>query len=72
MCNLYSETANQDELRQHFQLDRDLTGNLPGLDAIFPDYPAPVIRLHKGGRQLEVMQWGMPSSRAFEGLDLIG
>lgn len=67
MCNLYSVTASQDELRGHFRLDRDLTGNLPSLDAIFPDYPAPVFRRHEGTRQLEMMRWGMPSPPQYGG-----
>ena len=46
--HLYSEGARQDELRRHFWIDRDLVGNVPGLDAIFPNHPAPVIRLHEG------------------------
>jgi len=58
MCNLYSETASQNELRQHFRLDRDLTQS-----ALF----SPIIRLHEGSRQLEMMRWGMPSPPQYGG-----
>lgn len=64
MCNLYSMTKNQDAIRRLFRVDRDLTGNLPPLPGIFPDYPAPIVRAAADGqRELVMTRWGMPSSK---------
>jgi putative SOS response-associated peptidase YedK len=61
MCNLYSMTRSADEMRRVFRADRDLTGNLPSLPAIFPDTTAPVVRIGKdGARELARMRWGFP------------
>lgn len=60
MCNLYSMTKNQKAIRRLFAVDRDLTGNLPSLPAIFPDGIAPVIRPIGSERELTMMRWGMP------------
>jgi hypothetical protein len=46
MCNLYSVTANQEAMRRMFRVDRDLTGNLPWLSGVYPDYQAPAIHLN--------------------------
>ena len=63
MCNLYSMTKNQDAIRRLLRIDRDLTGNLPPLPGIFPDYPAPIVRAAADGqRELVMTRWGMPSS----------
>jgi putative SOS response-associated peptidase YedK len=62
MCNLYSVTSNQEAIRQLFGVARDLTGNLPPLPGIYPDYMAPVVRDRDGERTLQMMRWGMPSS----------
>lgn len=62
MCNLYSLTKSQEAIRRLFRIGRDLTGNLPLMPAIRPDMLAPIIRRGEdGGRQLEMMRWGMPS-----------
>ena len=45
MCNLYSITRSQDAMRQLFAVAHDLTGNLPPLPGVFPDYLAPIVRL---------------------------
>lgn len=48
-------------MRDHFGVseDRDRLGNQEPLDAIWPAYPAPVVRLDKNGeRELTVMKWG--------------
>lgn len=64
MCNLYSMTKNQDAIRRLFRVDRDLTGNLPPLPGIFPDYAAPIVRAGADGkRELVLARWGMPSSK---------
>ena len=41
---------------------RDTTGNLPPMPGIFPDYPAPIVRMVDGERQLDLVRWGMPKS----------
>ena len=49
MCNLYSLTRSQDEIRQLARSMRDTTGNLPSLPGIFPDTMAPVVRTTEDG-----------------------
>ena len=51
MCNLYAQTKPQDAMRRAFEaiaddgaLIEDLTGNLPSMPGIWPDYPAPILR----------------------------
>ena len=69
MCNLYSQTKSQDAMRLLFNaaLDEsdeliDTAGNLPSSPAIFPDYPAPIIRRANGqGWRLTTARWGMPT-----------
>jgi putative SOS response-associated peptidase YedK len=61
MCNLYSLTRSQDEIRQLARAMRDTTGNLPPLPGIFPDTMAPVVRTAADGvRELALMRWGFP------------
>ena len=68
MCNLYSITTTQQAMRQLFRVKRDRLGNLPPLPAVFPDYPAPVIRRDADGeRAMEMMRWGMPGPAQFGG-----
>lgn len=74
MCNLYSQTKSQDAMRRVFDdlpgaEDADvvdLTGNLPPMLGIWPDYPAPILR-HRvgGGLQLSLARWGMPTPPQF-------
>ena len=61
MCNLYAVTKGQQAIRELTRAMTDSTGNLPPMPGIFPDYPAPVVRNHEGGRQLALARWGMPS-----------
>ncbi len=69
MCNLYSQTKSQDAMRQVFRdaLEEDeelidTAGNLASSPAIFPDYPAPIIRRSKGRNwALTTARWGMPT-----------
>jgi putative SOS response-associated peptidase YedK len=35
-------------------------GNLPAMLAVFPDYPAPVVRNTGSEREMVLMRWGMP------------
>src|SRR5271154_3733734 len=67
MCNLYSELKSQEAVRQWARAMRDRTGNLPPLPAIFPNTPAPVVRVDGAERQLEMMRWGMPAPSQFGG-----
>jgi len=45
MCNLYSITTNQAAIIELFRVINRYVGNLPPMPGVFPDYPAPVIRL---------------------------
>ena len=73
MCNLYSQTKSQDAMRQVFRdaLDEDeklidTAGNLASAPAIFPDYPAPIIRRGEGRNwSLTTARWGMPTPPAY-------
>jgi putative SOS response-associated peptidase YedK len=61
MCNLYSITRSQEAMRRLFRVNRDLTGNLPSLSAVFPDTLAPVVRTAPDGeRELTMLRWGFP------------
>lgn len=61
MCNLYSMTRNRDAVRALFRVDQDRTANQPPLPAIFPNQPAPVVRVARDGqRVMEAMRWGFP------------
>lgn len=70
MCNLYSITRSQDAMLRLFAIGRDLTGNLPPMPGVFPDYPAPIVRMADGERQLEMMRWGMPGPPQFHGMPI--
>ena len=52
MCNLSSITKNQDAIRQLFAVMKDSVGNLPSLPGVFPDYPAPIVRIVGKDREL--------------------
>ena len=63
MCNLYSMTSSQRAILDVARAMRDLTGNLPSLPGIYPDYWAPIVRNGADGvRELAMARWGMPSS----------
>ncbi len=64
MCNLYSLTKGQAAIIALARAMRDITGNLPPLPGIFPDYTAPIVRNAPDGvRELATARWGMPSSQ---------
>lgn len=73
MCNLYSQTKSQDAMRHVFDNMVkegedlvDLTGNLPPMAGIYPDYAAPIIRHGpQSGWQLTTARWGMPTPQVF-------
>jgi len=48
-------------MRSLFRVTRDLTGNLPPMPGVFPDYPAPIVRMTDSERELTMARWGMPS-----------
>jgi putative SOS response-associated peptidase YedK len=53
--------SNQEAVRDLVKYISDLTGNMPPLPGIFPDYQAPIVRNNQGERQLAMARWGMPS-----------
>jgi putative SOS response-associated peptidase YedK len=62
MCNLCSITKGQQAIRDLAGAMRDLTGNLPMLPGVFPDYSAPIVRTAADGvRELAMARWGMRS-----------
>jgi putative SOS response-associated peptidase YedK len=60
-------TTNQKAIRDLFAAGWDVSGNLPSMPGIFPDYPAPVVRTFTGERELIMMRWGMPPPPKFGG-----
>jgi putative SOS response-associated peptidase YedK len=67
MCNLYSMTANVDQMRRLFGPFRGDTSNLPPFDDIYPGRQAPVLRRDGGELALELMTWGFPGPQAAGG-----
>jgi putative SOS response-associated peptidase YedK len=67
MCNLYSVTTNQEAIRALFRVINRYVVNLPPMPSVFLDYPAPVVRNTDTGRELSMMRWGMPLTRAQAG-----
>ena len=67
LCNLYSMTRTQDELRGLFAPLPliDTLGNMPALSQIYPDYAAPILRNQGEGRELAMARWGMPTPPQF-------
>lgn len=63
MCNLYSQTKSQDELKRAFRFVTDRTGNMPPMPSIFRDSPAPVVRFDGDELVLEKMRWGFASPK---------
>ena len=39
-------------MRRLFAIGRDLTGNLPPMPGVYPDMPAPIVRVADGMREL--------------------
>jgi putative SOS response-associated peptidase YedK len=68
MCNLYSITKGQAAIIAFARAMRDLTGNLPPMPGVFPDYAAPIVRNGPDGvRELMLARWGMPGPSQFGG-----
>jgi putative SOS response-associated peptidase YedK len=49
MCNLYSITIGQQAIRDLARAKRDNAGNIPPLPGVFPDIPAPIVRIAPDG-----------------------
>jgi putative SOS response-associated peptidase YedK len=60
MCNLYSLTTSQEAIRTPFRVVNRYVGNLPPMQGVFPDYPAPAVHNTGDGRELLLIRWGMP------------
>lgn len=67
VCNLYSVTTNHEAIRRLAGLFREHSsvGNFPPTPAVFPDYPAPIVRNTGEGRELAFVRWGMPTPLKF-------
>lgn len=62
MCNLYNVTTSQEAIRQFSRALRDLSGNLPPSYDVYPDHPAPIVRVGSDGeREVARARWGMPT-----------
>jgi putative SOS response-associated peptidase YedK len=59
MCNLYSIAINQESHLCPLRVFNRYVGNLPPMPAVFPDYPALVIRNAGAKRELITMRWGI-------------
>jgi putative SOS response-associated peptidase YedK len=64
MCNLYSVTSAAQAMIDLSNALRNLTGNLPAMPGVFPDYAAPIARNAPDGvRELAMARWGMPTAK---------
>ena len=66
MCNLYSITTAVEAMRNLFEVsaERDHLGNAEPLDAVWPKYPALVVRLAQDGeREMLPMSWGFLTAK---------
>lgn len=61
MCNNCQITSHREAVRQLAKALRDLGSNQVTKDNIFPDYPAPIVRMQDGERVLANARWGLPS-----------
>ena len=63
MCNLYSIKRGRAAIVGAM---RDRGSNLPELPNVFPDYPAPIVRVGADGvREMVYARWGMPTPPQF-------
>lgn len=66
MCNLYNIRTNQQAILDFTRALRDGYGNLPPSYKVYPDYPAPVVRVGQdGNREIARCRWGMPTPPKF-------
>ncbi|WP_426042861.1 SOS response-associated peptidase [Brevundimonas sp. TWP2-3-4b1] len=63
MCNLYRSRSGPDDILAMTRAMRSDVGNLEPRD-IYPDYPAPIVRLDEDSERILTMaRWGLPSSK---------
>lgn len=63
MCNLYRQRSGPGDILDMTRAMVNRAGNLEPKD-IYPDYPAPIVRMGEDGqRELVLARWGMPSSK---------
>jgi putative SOS response-associated peptidase YedK len=67
MSNLYSITTNRAAIIALLRVMYRYVRNLPPMPAVFPDYPAPVVRNADIERELIMMRWCMPPPPKFGG-----
>jgi putative SOS response-associated peptidase YedK len=59
MCNLYSVTRDRDAVLQLFKVSHNRATAFEPVNAIFPNYNAPIVRgAADGERELVMMSWG--------------
>lgn len=61
MCNLYSVQTTIEAIRALTKATYNGLGNFQPQPAVFPDYPAPIVRNNDSERQMVMARWGMPS-----------
>jgi putative SOS response-associated peptidase YedK len=67
MTDLYAVTISPAAMRDLFEAERDLTGNLPPNYAAAPGSTVPVVRKDEDGeRMVELMCWGLPAAQGGE------
>ena len=72
MCNLYSLTKGQAAIIAIVRAMRDVTGNLPPMPGIFPDYLAPIARnAPDGGYRLGAASLALLRVQIREGATLL-
>lgn len=68
MCNLYRITTSQQAI---LDFTRAMVGNAGNMEAsfdVYPDYPAPIVRIRSDGkREFCRARWGMPSPPQYGG-----
>ena len=62
MCNLYRQRSGPQAILDVANAMQSTVGNLAPGD-VYPDYPAPIVRLEGAERILASARWGMPSSK---------
>ncbi len=71
MCTNYALIKAQAEILALMEEIVNNAGNFPPMPAIFPDYPAPVIRQTAKGRELIKMRWGIPGPTIYGGRPVV-
>ncbi|GAB4072785.1 SOS response-associated peptidase family protein [Ancylobacter sonchi] len=67
MCNLYSHKSNLAAITDLVGTLRNGAGNLAPQPGIYPDYPAPIIRIGEDDEhEIVIARWGMPISQVVQ------